>query len=1402
MGARIDGGVLTLTNDATGAANANGWVFASTATAAFMSPFATTLSSNPGLVTWELNMRQIRADPSGFASANNYGVAFILGGTTTTAATAGQGYALVLGQNGSTDPIRLATYSAGLQSAGGLTNIITASAALTDVGAEYLSLRVTFDPATSTWTLLGRSDGASAFADPSSGTLTTLGTVIDTTFVNTALTVMGGYWQGSTIASQTAQFDNVKVAVTVAAAPILYWDGNGDIAGAGPTPVGTWGTDLFWSASADGSVTTTAWMAGVDAVFSAGTDAVNPFAVSVSGTQSARSLSFEEGNVTLSGGIIEITGSVPKITVATGAAGTIGSTLAATVGLTKSGAGVLRLEGANVGLFGMSLGDAYATPATGGEIVITNKDALGTADTDGTAGAPVVYSQFQMNYGTLTATTALTGLNAIPNGVSLAGRLAAPVAFAGESIQFVGDSSLFAASGSSGDIVVNVNNHTTIAGAVTPTGTGSISGLSIGGTGRLTFAGTLTALTTALKLRDSVTVEINTAEVSSLGVPAAPVHTLSAGTALAIGTIGSTTSVIAYGGIHAAADSVLRFDIGGTTRGAAVSGYDALILAKPTTASAGAITFAGWIEVSLINGFLPVAGQSFDLLDWDASLTPDFTSLTFQLPDISGTGLAWVTTSFTTDGTISVITDNPITSVTIARVPTTNPLFVGDSVTFNVTAVTGGIAPYVYQWRKGGTIIPSATNSSYTIASPTVADTGDYDCIVSKTGGSRGSNVLPLVVVPLTPEITLEPVSRMLHTGQPLTLTVTATGKPSLKYQWKKEGINIAGATSASYNITAVALTHAGSYTCEVSSTASTVKDTSAVVQVGVVENSTVTEVLAPGATTTLKLSAAGNGHAFLWRKDGGNLPADGSFSISPDGKTLTIRPTAVSHSGTYTCQVIGPGGVLIGGTTTLKVFDTKPEITQPVVMPRGIISGTYLYDIPISALPNKAPTAFTATNLPTGLTCNPKTGRISGKPTKSGIITGIKLSASNSKGKDEVTVTLTIDAFPANLAGVYAGQVPRQAVLGSNLGGRFDITLSSIGGITGSLTLGTLKYPLVGALEVDVNAVLLPSATLTIKRTGTPLPAPLTVTFSMDASKNRLSTGNVTDGTHNVAFTAWRQIWSTTPVAANASTYLGYHTFGIALPDGDSLSGSTNVPQGSGYGSFTVAKDGKLSITGKTPDGEPLTASTFVGPLGEVLIFQTLYTTVLKGSLLGHLVINPADNMIGGTLSWSRPANTAATARTYAAGFGPLNLAAQGGLYTPPVSPALVLGLAGPGTATLTFTEGDIDSATLNSDGVPFFDYTVGIGTKNVVTYPALPANTRKVKLSPLTTTGVFGGTFELSEVIPPATLPVKRAVTYQGCIVKTAIGYDGVGYFMLPLLPTPTKGAIRSGHVLLRAD
>ena len=68
--------------------------------------------------------------------------------------------------------------------------------------------------------------------------------------------------------------------------------------------------------------------------------------------------------------------------------------------------------------------------------------------------------------------------------------------------------------------------------------------------------------------------------------------------------------------------------------------------------------------------------------------------------------------------------------------------------------------------------------------------------------------------------------------GQTATCTVTNDGTPPFTYQWQKNGTAIPGATAASYVISAVAATDAGSYTVVVANPAGSVTSSAAVLTV------------------------------------------------------------------------------------------------------------------------------------------------------------------------------------------------------------------------------------------------------------------------------------------------------------------------------------------------------------------------------------------------------------------------------------------------------------------------------------------------------------------------------------------------------------------------------------------
>jgi glucose/arabinose dehydrogenase len=68
-----------------------------------------------------------------------------------------------------------------------------------------------------------------------------------------------------------------------------------------------------------------------------------------------------------------------------------------------------------------------------------------------------------------------------------------------------------------------------------------------------------------------------------------------------------------------------------------------------------------------------------------------------------------------------------------------------------------------------------------------------------------------------TPVITDQPDNLTLSAGQTATFSVSASGATPMNFQWRKNGVNISGATSSTYSITNVQTSHAGNYSVTVS---------------------------------------------------------------------------------------------------------------------------------------------------------------------------------------------------------------------------------------------------------------------------------------------------------------------------------------------------------------------------------------------------------------------------------------------------------------------------------------------------------------------------------------------------------------------------------------------------------
>ncbi len=211
--------------------------------------------------------------------------------------------------------------------------------------------------------------------------------------------------------------------------------------------------------------------------------------------------------------------------------------------------------------------------------------------------------------------------------------------------------------------------------------------------------------------------------------------------------------------------------------------------------------------VTVIVPFDPASmpsGQTPQLLKTDAAQT--------AWEAVGGATVAGATmTAQVTSFSWFVVTRARIVAPSITAQPQSVAVTAGQTASFSVTAT--GTAPLAYQWRRNGADIAGATSSTYTTPATTLADNGTpFTVVVSNAAGSVTSSAATLTVqaAAVGPSITAQPQSVSVTEGQTASFSVTATGTAPLAYQWRRNGTNIAGATSSTYTTPATTLADNG----------------------------------------------------------------------------------------------------------------------------------------------------------------------------------------------------------------------------------------------------------------------------------------------------------------------------------------------------------------------------------------------------------------------------------------------------------------------------------------------------------------------------------------------------------------------------------------------------------------
>ena len=248
----------------------------------------------------------------------------------------------------------------------------------------------------------------------------------------------------------------------------------------------------------------------------------------------------------------------------------------------------------------------------------------------------------------------------------------------------------------------------------------------------------------------------------------------------------------------------------------------------------------------------------------------------------------------------------------------------GTTTTLNLTTTgTGSITVTL----NNGTIINTISGTTTISVSPTINTTYTISSVID-LAGSGTSTGSATVTIYAPASITVQPVSSAtIIEGATTTLSVTATGEPTLSYQWYQDGSAISGANSYSYTTTNTT-SAAGTYYVTVSTTCNVVSSTTSTVSVTARPQGTLTgnTILPGGSTGQLTYTSSNGGGPFtiVYQPSGGsnvtvnNISSTVAFNVASGTPSVTTTYTLVSVTDQTTTASRTSG--FTGGTATITI--------------------------------------------------------------------------------------------------------------------------------------------------------------------------------------------------------------------------------------------------------------------------------------------------------------------------------------------------------------------------------------------------------------------------------------------------------------------------------------------------
>ncbi len=285
-------------------------------------------------------------------------------------------------------------------------------------------------------------------------------------------------------------------------------------------------------------------------------------------------------------------------------------------------------------------------------------------------------------------------------------------------------------------------------------------------------------------------------------------------------------------------------------------------------------------------------------------------AVTYGYLDDGGTGYSLTLNGLTSSAGFSTY----VVRLIAATDQGNNTNFLSATVWDNAASTSQDLAYPPSTAITGGTMAMSATSSNMT---------GDGITIVGPPGQGSMQQRSTLAGVIITDRPVVYPNATAsatnLFTGNPLTITAGAFGVTPLRYQWLKNGTNLAGANSGTFSIASVAAADAGTYALLLTNAYGRATSSPVVISISaafkpVILTQPVARTAYIGGSAMFSVEADGGSLSYQWKKAGSPISGATNTTLLLTGVTLTSEAD-------YSVTVSNPAGTTNSASAHLTVL-------------------------------------------------------------------------------------------------------------------------------------------------------------------------------------------------------------------------------------------------------------------------------------------------------------------------------------------------------------------------------------------------------------------------------------------------------------------------------------------------